>query len=141
MMIWMKPTIVADQFCKNIKINVKPGVQTGHIRLTNRLETTVTITGLDFNTTDNFVTSYLGRFGKIQKGVEYLGPGVAEQWGELGLGPPGAGNSMCAVRGELALGQLGECGSDGTATYSDCRSWRCRLSCEMVCASSWMERC
>ena len=54
-----------DKFCKDININVIPGVMTGLIRPAGKKDVTVTVDGLDFNTPDSFIIDYLNKFGVV----------------------------------------------------------------------------
>ena len=63
--IWMAPGVNLDKFCKDININVIPGVMTGVIRPAGKKDVTVRIDGLDFNTPDSFVIDYLNKFGVV----------------------------------------------------------------------------
>ena len=63
--IWMAPGVSLDKFCKDININVIPGVMTGVIRPAGKKDVTVRIDGLDFNTPDSFVIDYLNKFGMV----------------------------------------------------------------------------
>ena len=62
--VWLLNGINLDKFCKNEGIRVSTGIKTGFIRPSGKKEVTVTVSGLDFNTPDTFVMSYLNRFGK-----------------------------------------------------------------------------
>ena len=63
--VWLVNGINLDRFCKNESIRVTKSIKTGFIRPAGKKEVTVTVTGLDFNTPDTFVMSYLGKFGSV----------------------------------------------------------------------------
>ena len=65
MSVWFEPSVNLDRFCKDEKIKVSKGVSTGYIRPAGRPEVVVTLTGLDFNTPDQFVIEYLSKFGSV----------------------------------------------------------------------------
>ena len=65
MSVWFQPDVNLDRFCKDETIKVTAGVSTGYIRPAGRPEVVVTVSGLDFNTPDQFVIEYLNKFGNV----------------------------------------------------------------------------
>jgi hypothetical protein len=65
MSVWFEPSVNLDRFCKDETIKVTKGVSTGYIRPAGRPEVVVTVSGLDFNTPDQFVIEYLNKFGNV----------------------------------------------------------------------------
>ena len=64
-LVWLVNGINLDRFCKNESIRVTENIKTGFIRPAGKKEVTVTISGLDFNTPDTFIMSYLAKFGTV----------------------------------------------------------------------------
>ena len=63
--VWFDNSVNLDRFCRNESIRVTKNIKTGFIRPAGKKEVTVTISGLEFNTPDTFVMSYLSKFGKV----------------------------------------------------------------------------
>ena len=63
--IWMVAGVNLERFCKDINIKLSDGVMTSMIRPAGKKDVTVTVSGLDFNTPDSFVTDYLNKFGEV----------------------------------------------------------------------------
>ena len=63
--IWMVAGVNLERFCKDINIKLSEGVMTSMIRPAGKKDVTVTVSGLDFNTPDSFVTDYLNKFGEV----------------------------------------------------------------------------
>ena len=63
--VWIVPGVNIERFCREESIRVTPGISTSSIRPAGRKDVTVSITGLDFNTPDNFIIEYLNRFGTV----------------------------------------------------------------------------
>ena len=63
--VWLANGINLDKFCRNESIRVNSSVKTGFIRPAGKKEVTVSISGLEFNTPDTFVMSYLAKFGTV----------------------------------------------------------------------------
>ena len=62
MSVLFEQSLSLDIFCKDEKIKVTKGVSTGFIRKAGQPVVVVTVTGLDFNTPDQFVIEYLSKF-------------------------------------------------------------------------------
>ena len=65
MSVWFDPSVNLDRFLKDEKIKVTKGVSTGYIKKAGSPEVVVTISGLDFNTPDQFVIDYLNKIGNV----------------------------------------------------------------------------
>ena len=65
--VWMAEGISLDRFCKEESIKVNKDIRTRMIRPAGKVDVTVTIYGLDFNTPDTFVFEYLKKFGRVVK--------------------------------------------------------------------------
>ena len=63
--VWVKHGVKLDRFCKRENINVAKGVIAGNIRPAGRKDVMVTFSGLDFNTPDSLICSYIEKFGGV----------------------------------------------------------------------------
>ena len=71
--VWMNAGVSLDKFCKDINIKVTNGITTGMIRPAGKTDVVVKIEGLDFNTPDNLVIEYLGKFGQVKSDLVIYG--------------------------------------------------------------------
>ena len=65
--VWFNPSVNLNNFCYEDAFRLGAGVKTGRIKPMDRREVEVLIKGLNINTPDSSVISYLGHFGKIMK--------------------------------------------------------------------------
>ena len=63
--VWMAAGVGLVQFCRDVNIKVTENVITGMIRPAGKKDVTVSVSGLDFNTPDNFVIDYMNKFGVV----------------------------------------------------------------------------
>ena len=63
--VWMKDSIDLTKYCKEESFRVTEGVKTSLIKPMDKLEVSVLVKGLNFNTPDTLVLEYLGKHGKI----------------------------------------------------------------------------
>ena len=63
--VWLVKGIDLDRFCKEESIRVAHGITTSFIRPAGRIDVTVSVCGLDFNTPDTFLIEYLNKFGTV----------------------------------------------------------------------------
>ena len=60
-----KTGVDLDRFCRQESFQVCKGIVTKNIRPAGRKDTTVTVSGLDFNTPDTLVQEYITKFGGV----------------------------------------------------------------------------
>ena len=64
-LLWFKDSCDITKFCKDESFKINDSVRTGVIRQMDHTEVTVSIRGLNFNTSDTVVMEYLGKHGKV----------------------------------------------------------------------------